>query len=155
MPLYSAAPWCDSLQLNIGISFFSLIFCLARGRRLSNFTSVSNPTYISRPRDYWEPLGAQKLGRGPVLQAIIPLWLTRLATVILSLSAGTHRTKFCLNNVTVYASIELKPRLGTEKIALRANMSPNRKEILQPAPRPFARQFASAGAVTEKDKCGR
>lgn len=132
---YTLWPPGDSLELNIGICSFSLIFCLAPGRKLSNFTSAPNPTYISQPGDYWEPLGAQKFGSGPVLQAIISLWLTRLATVILILSARSHRTKFCLNNVTVYSSIKLKPRLGTEKIVLRANRSPNRKEILQPEPR--------------------
>lgn len=37
------------------------------------------------------------------------------------------RTKFCLNNVALYASTELKPWLGTKKNALRANTSSNRK----------------------------
>lgn len=61
-------PMCHNLQLNIRICFFSLILFLARGTRLGNFTSASNPTYISRPRDFWEPLGALKFGSGPVLQ---------------------------------------------------------------------------------------
>lgn len=40
---------------------------------------------------------------------------------------GSLRTKFCLNNVALYARTELKPRLGTKKIALRANTSSNRR----------------------------
>ena len=76
-------------------------------------------------------------------------------TVILILSAGSHKTKFCFNNAALYASMQLKPRLDAEKIAPRANMSPDRKETLHPAPRPLSRHLATAVAITDKDKCGK
>lgn len=153
--LMPSGPMCHNLQLNIRISLYHGYSArLVEEGWVILYLHQIKLTYpgLATTGSHWE---LRNLAVVLVLQAIIPLGLTWLATIILILSAGSHRAKFCLNNAALYASTELKPRVGTEKIALRANMSPNRKETLRPVPRPFSRHLASAPAITDKDKCGK